>query len=92
MNAILRQRLADAARAMLGSLVRHLLTAIGTALVTRGLIDQGAVDGIIPMAVEVLVGAILAAAATGWGQLRAFLSHTRLAKAWADLTAARPAA
>ena len=76
---------ATVARALLASLVRHLLTMAGTALVTRGLVDQGTVDGIMATAVEVVVGAILVTVSTGWGQLRAYLSHTRWAAAWAAL-------
>ena len=76
---------ATAARALLASAVRHSLTMAGAALVTRGLVDQGAVDGAIPTLVEVMVGTLLAAGATGWGQLRAWLAHGRFAAAWAVL-------
>jgi hypothetical protein len=76
-----------AARALLGALVRHMLTAAGTALVTRGIVDQGTVDGVIPMAVEEIVGALIVSGAVGWGQLRAYASHTRWAAAWAALRA-----
>ena len=78
---------ATAARALLASLVRHFLTALGTALVTRGAVDQGAVDGYMATAVEMVVGALIVAGATGWGQLRAWLSHGRFAAAWAALNA-----
>ncbi|MGI3904190.1 MAG: hypothetical protein ACRYF1_27295, partial [Janthinobacterium lividum] len=64
---------------------RHALTAVGTALVTRGIVDQGTVDGVMPMAVEIVVGAVIATASTGWGQLRAYASHTRWAAAWKAL-------
>lgn len=87
LSAALKDKIRAAAIALLGSLVRHLLTVAGTALVTRGLVDQGTVDGIIPMAGEEIVGALIVGAALGWSQLRAFLSHTRLAAAWAALTA-----
>ncbi|MGI4731114.1 MAG: hypothetical protein ACRYFW_05115 [Janthinobacterium lividum] len=60
----------------------------GTALVTRGIVDQGTVDGVMPMAVEIVVGAVIATASTGWGQLRAYASHTRWAAAWKALRAA----
>jgi hypothetical protein len=89
-RTILRTRIRAAAAAMLGVLVRHMLTAIGTALVTRGLVDKGTVDGIIPMAVEEIVGALIVGAAIGWGQLRAYASHTRWAAAWAALRAETP--
>ena len=81
---------ATVARALLGSATRHLLTAAGTALVTRGIVDQGTVDGVMPMAVEIVVGAALATFSTGWGQFRAFASHTRWARAWAALRTANP--
>lgn len=79
-------------RALLASLVRHTLTIAGTALVTRGLVDQGTVDGYMTTAVEMVVGAILAAGAAAWGQRRAYLSHTRWAAAWAALLADKSAA
>ena len=81
---------ATAARALLASAVRHTLTMAGAALVTRGLVDQGAVDGAIPTLVEVMVGTLLAAGATGWGQLRAWLAHGRFAAAWAVLNGPDP--
>jgi hypothetical protein len=86
-RAALWARIKDAGRALLGAAIRHLLVAIGAALVTRGWIDQGHVDGVIPMAVEVGVGAVFALVGFGWGQVRAFLSHTRWAAAWAALRA-----
>ncbi|UAK24333.1 Pam3-gp28 family putative phage holin [Sphingomonas nostoxanthinifaciens] len=76
---------ATAVHALLASLVRHALVAAGSALVTRGIVDQGAVDGFIATMVETIVGTLMVAGATGWAQARAFLSHTRLAAAWAAL-------
>ena len=76
---------ATAARALLASLVRHVLVMIGTALVTRGLVDQGTVDGYMATAVEMVVGALIVAGSTAWGQFRAFWSHTRWAAAWKAL-------
>ncbi|WP_404711471.1 hypothetical protein [Sphingomonas sp. MMS24-J13] len=76
---------ATAARALLASAVRHALTAAGTALVTRGLVDQGAVDGFMATGVEMVVGALIVAGATCWGQFRAWMSHGRFAAAWAAL-------
>ncbi|UAK25698.1 hypothetical protein [Sphingomonas nostoxanthinifaciens] len=37
--------------------------------------------------VETIVGTLMVCGATGWAQVRAFLSHTRLAAAWAALNA-----
>ncbi|UAK24170.1 Pam3-gp28 family putative phage holin [Sphingomonas nostoxanthinifaciens] len=68
---------ATAVHALLASLVRHALVAAGSALVTRGIVDQGAVDGFIATMVETIVGTLMVAGATGWAQARAFLSHTR---------------
>lgn len=79
-----------AGRALLASAVRHALTAIGSMLVTRGIVDQGAVDGFMATAVEMIVGSIIVAGATGWGQLRAFISHTRWASALAAAEASNP--
>ena len=76
---------ATVARALLASLVRHALTVAGTALVTRGLVDQGTVDGYMATAVEMVVGALIVAGSTAWGQFRAFWSHTRWAAAWKAL-------
>lgn len=90
MNPILLARLRAASLALLGSLTRHLLTAIGTALVTRGAVDQGTLDGIVPMAAEEIAGGALFLVGIGWGQVRAFLSHTRWARAWAALNAPAP--
>lgn len=76
---------ATVGRALLASLVRHGLTALGAALVTRGIVDQGTVDGYMATAVEIVVGGLLSAGATLWGQRRAYLSHSRWAAAWAAL-------
>jgi hypothetical protein len=83
---------ATAARALLASLVRHVLTAIGTALVTRGWVDQGAVDGYMATAVEMVVGVLLAGGSLAWGQVRAYLSHTRWQRAWDALRTVEPSA
>ncbi|UAK23689.1 Pam3-gp28 family putative phage holin [Sphingomonas nostoxanthinifaciens] len=78
---------ATAVHALLASFVRHALVAAGSALVTRGIVDQGAVDGFVATMVETIVGTLMVAGATGWAQARAFLSHTRWAAAWAALNA-----
>lgn len=71
-----------AVRALLASAVRHALVVAGTALVTRGIVDQGVVDGAIPTLVETIVGTLLVAGATGWAQLRAWLAHDHLTTLW----------
>lgn len=76
---------ATAARAIIGALVRSLLKVLGAALVTRGLVDQGTIDGAVPMLVETIVGAVLVGAASGWSVGRAWLVHTRWARAWRAL-------
>ncbi|WP_010186029.1 Pam3-gp28 family putative phage holin [Sphingomonas sp. PAMC 26605] len=69
-------------RAIAGAVVRSLLKIVGTALVTRGLVDQGTVDGAIPMLAEEIAGSLLVAVASGWSVVRAAISHTRFAAAW----------
>jgi hypothetical protein len=76
---------ATLARAIAGAVVRSLLKVAGTALVTRGLVDQGTVDGAIPMLAEEIAGGLLVAAASGWSVVRAAITHTRLAAAWRAL-------
>ena len=76
---------ATAARAITGAVVRSLLKILGTALVTRGLVDQGTVDGAIPMLAEEIAGSLLVAAASGWSVVRAAITHTRFAAAWRAL-------
>lgn len=76
---------ATAARAIAGAIVRSLLKIAGTALVTRGLVDQGTVDGAIPMLAEEIVGSLIVAAASGWSVVRAAITHTRFAAAWRAL-------
>lgn len=76
---------ATVARAIAGALVRSLLKIAGTALVTRGLVDQGTVDGAIPMLAEEIAGSLLVAAASGWSVARAAITHTRFAAAWRAL-------
>ena len=89
-RAALIARVRAAALAMLGAAVRHVLTIAGAALVTRGFVDQGTVDGYMPTAIEIVVGALLAGGGIAWSQLRAYASHTRLANAWAALRAEDP--
>lgn len=57
----------------------------GSALVTRGLVDQATVDGYMATAVEIVVGALMVGGATAWRQFRAFLSPSRWAAAWMTL-------
>ena len=81
---------ATAARAILAAIVRSILKIVGTALVTRGLVDQGTIDGALPMLAETIVGAALVAGASAWSIVRAYLSHTRWAAAWRALRAPGP--
>lgn len=81
---------ATAARAIAGAVVRSLLKIAGTALVTRGLVDQGTVDGAIPMFSEEIVGVLLVGAASSWSIIRAAITHTRFAAAWRALRGEDP--
>jgi len=74
-----------AARAVLGALARKGLAIAGTALVTRGFVDQSTMDGAIPLVAEQLVGAALVGGATLWSLVRARITHTRFARAWSIL-------
>lgn len=76
---------ATVSRAIAGAVVRSLLKIVGTALVTRGLVDQGTIDGAIPMLAEEIAGGLLVAAASGWSVARAAIAHTRFAAAWRAL-------
>jgi len=76
---------ATAARAILGTLARTGLKIVGTALVTRGVIDQGTADGVVPMLAEEVVGLICVGAGSLWSVARARLTHTRFAAAWRAL-------
>lgn len=85
---------ASAARAIALAILRHCLTAAGTALVAHGVVDQGTVnDAVSPIADEIL-GAVIVAGAAGWSWCAAHLSHSRWRRAWAAMTApeAPPAA
>lgn len=77
-------------RAMLGALVRKLLAIAGTALVTRGFVDQSTADGWLPIVVEQVVGASMIGGATAWSVARAKLTHTRWAAAWRALVGDQP--
>lgn len=73
---------ASAAKAIAGALIRHALTAAGTAIVARGVIDQQTADGITGAAGDYVLGAGLALASAGWGVLRARAVHWRWVQAW----------
>lgn len=78
---------ATAGRAVALAVLRHGLTAAGTALVAHGYIDQGTVnDAVSPIADEIL-GAAIVAASAAWSWCAARLSHSRWRAAWAALTA-----
>ncbi len=81
---------ATAARAIAAALIRHAITAAGTALVAHGYVDQGTVnDAVSPIADEVLGVAVVVASA-GWSVVRAHLTHSRWAAAWAALNGPSP--
>lgn len=73
---------ATAARAIAAALLRHALTAAGTALVARGYVDQATSDTAIGPIGDYIVGAGIAIGATGWGALRARAAHWRWVRAW----------
>lgn len=81
-----------AARAIAGTMIRTGLKMIGTALVTRGLVDQGTVDGVIPTLSEELVGVLMLAGGAGWGFVRAWFAHQRFWAAKEALEDAKAAA
>ena len=51
---------------IIGSILRHGLSALGAYLVTKGYLDANSVSGIV----EQLVGGILAAGTIGWSVYR----------------------
>ncbi|MDH7640529.1 Pam3-gp28 family putative phage holin [Sphingomonas oryzagri] len=70
-----------AARAIAAAIVRHVITAAGTALVAHGYVDQDTVNGAVsPIADEVL-GALLVAGAASWSAIRARAAHWRWVEA-----------
>ena len=75
-------------RAIIGVAVRSLLKIVGTALVTRGLTDQGTVDGIMATLVEAIVGATMIGAGSAWSVVRVLFEHSRWAKRWQALLSA----
>lgn len=70
---------------MLGVLVRSLLKIAGTALVTRGIIDQGTVDGLMATLAEAILGGLMIGAGNAWSLVHALFEHSRWARAWAAL-------
>jgi hypothetical protein len=76
---------ATAARAILAAVVRHAITAAGTALVAHGYLDQATADAATSPIADEAVGALMIVGAGAWGAIRARLSHTRWAAAWAAL-------
>ncbi|UAK25665.1 Pam3-gp28 family putative phage holin [Sphingomonas nostoxanthinifaciens] len=73
---------ATAVHALLASLVRHALVAAGSALVTRGIVDQGSVDGFIATMVETIVGTLMVAGAADSGRRRARSYRTLVRRRW----------
>ena len=79
---------ASAARAIAGAILRHALTAAGTALVARGYVDQGTADSAVGPIGDYVLGSAVALAASSWGVFRARAEHWRWVQAW--LAPARP--
>lgn len=79
---------ASAARAIAGAIIRHALTAAGTALVAHGYVDQGTADSAVGPIGEYVLGVAIAGGAAGWGVFRARATHWRWVQAW--LAPARP--
>lgn len=73
---------ASAAHAIAGAIVRHALTAAGTALVAHGYVDQQTATNAIDPLADYVLGAALAFGAAGWSALHARLMHSRWVLAW----------
>ncbi len=79
---------ASAANAIAGALIRHGITAAGTALVAHGYLDQQIVDSATDPLADYLLGAGLVAGSAIWSAGRASLMHSRWVQAW--IAPARP--
>ena len=72
---------ASAARAVAGAILRHALTAIGTALVAHRYVDQATADSAVGPIADYVLGAAIALGASGWGVIRARAAHWRWVRA-----------
>ena len=81
---------ASAGRAIALAVLRHVLTAGGTALVAHGYVDQDTVDTAVSPIADEILGALIVAGSACWSWWAARLSHSRWRKVWADLTAPGP--
>lgn len=79
---------ATAARAIAGALLRHVLTAAGTALVAHGWLDEQTASSAVAPIAEFVIGTAVACGAAGWAAARARISHWRWVQAW--LAPAKP--
>ena len=72
---------ATAARAIAGAILRHILTAAGTALVAHGYVDQDTANSAVGPIDDYVLGAAIALGASGWGVIRARAAHWRWVRA-----------
>ena len=77
---------ATAVKGIAAAALRHAVTAAGVALAARGVIDAQTASRATGPIVEGMMGVAAACGAAGWSMLRAWITHSRYAVAWARLT------
>ncbi len=68
----------SAARAVLTSLVRHILTLVGSALVAKGFVPEAVASSAISPLADQIVGALILAASAGWAAWKAKHTNDKL--------------
>lgn len=73
---------ATAAQGIAAALLRHAITAAGSAIVARGWVDQSTATSAVGPLSDYALGVAMMAGASAWAWARAHLTHTRWAEAW----------